>query len=177
MSFSNLPSRFHSLSRPFFWLLARSWPTQKYRPFCNETLNPSYFPILAQFAFPTFGVLWGLKWRQHREEKCDVKLPWYPNFWMTTIGPRSSNDEGDSNENGQKKKRFRLAKQQLCTCFSCTFLSRRCTTGTWNPLISRARFKKWVNTTQKVSFPKLRYGPFGSNPENFAIIWHINEIE
>ena len=32
-----------------------------------------------------------------------------------------------------------------------------------------------MNTTQKVSFSfsKLRYGPFGLNPENFANIWQI----
>ena len=38
----------------------------------------------------------------NREEKCDVKLPWQPNFWMTTIGPRLSNDYGDSNEKERK---------------------------------------------------------------------------
>ena len=39
----------------------------------------------------------------------------------------------------QKSSRFRLAKQQLCTCITifCTFLSRRCTTTTWKCLISR----------------------------------------
>ena len=39
----------------------------------------------------------------------------------------------------QKSNRFRLAKQQLCTCITifCTFLSRRCTTTTWKCLISR----------------------------------------
>ena len=42
----------------------------------------------------------------------------------------------------QKGDRFRLAKQQLCRCIKlfCTFLSRCCTTATWNLLISRARF-------------------------------------
>ena len=36
-------------------------------------------------------------------------------FLMTTIRPRLSNDEGDSNENGKKNlDGFRLAKQQLC---------------------------------------------------------------
>ena len=39
----------------------------------------------------------------------------------------------------QKSNRFRLAKQQLCTCITlfCTFLCRRCTTTTWDCLISR----------------------------------------
>ena len=31
---------------------------------------------------------------------------------MTTIGPRSSNDEGDSNENGKKKKKKKREKEK-----------------------------------------------------------------
>ena len=40
----------------------------------------------------------------------------------------------------QKCTRFRLAKQQLCTCIAlfCTFLNRLCTTTTWKCLISRS---------------------------------------
>ena len=47
---------------------------------------------------------------------------------------------------GQKCNRFRLEKQQLCTCITlfCTFLCRRCTTTTWKCLISR--FVEDVNT-------------------------------
>ena len=54
----------------------------------------------------------------------------------------------------QKSKWLILAKQQLCTCITlfCTFLCRRCTTTTWNFLISCARFMEWVNTTAKFSF-------------------------
>ena len=39
----------------------------------------------------------------------------------------------------QKSNLFRLAKQQLCTCIIhfCTFLWRRCTPTTRNPLFSR----------------------------------------
>ena len=39
-----------------------------------------------------------------------------------------SNEDGDGNENENKTNRFRLAKQQLCTCITlfCTFLCRRC---------------------------------------------------
>ena len=39
----------------------------------------------------------------------------------------------------QKCTRFRLAKQQLCTCIKlfCTLLNRLCTTTTWKCLISR----------------------------------------
>ena len=42
-------------------------------------------------------------------------------------------DDGDSDENGKKKNRFRV-KQQLCSCitFFCSFLCRHCTTTTWN---------------------------------------------
>ena len=36
----------------------------------------------------------------YREEKCDVTLPWSPNFWITTVGSLS-NDDGDGNENGR----------------------------------------------------------------------------
>ena len=52
----------------------------------------------------------------------------------------------------QKSKWFISAKQTLCTCITpfCTFLSRRCTTATWNFLISCARSVEWVNTTVKI---------------------------
>ena len=39
--------------------------------------------------------------RAYREEKCDITLAWYQNFWIATIG-RLSNDDGDGNENGEK---------------------------------------------------------------------------
>ena len=82
-----------------------------------------------------------------------------------------SNNDGDGNENGKKNNRFKLAKQQLCTCITlfCTFLSRRCKSATWNFLISRARFMELMNTAQEFSFSfcKLRYGPFGFNPRQF----------
>ena len=59
----------------------------------------------------------------------------------------------------QKIKRFRLTKQQLCTCIMlfCTFLCRRCTTTTWKRLIWR--FVKDVNARLRLctSFPTLRY--------------------
>ena len=46
----------------------------------------------------------------------------------------------------QKCNRFRLAKQQLCTCIAlfCTFVCRHCTRTTWKCLISR--FVENVNT-------------------------------
>ena len=65
----------------------------------------------------------------------------------------------------QKSNRFRLAKQQLCTCITlfCTFLSRRCTTTTWKCLISR--FVEDGNTRQQLSFsfPELWYSPLEFN--------------
>ena len=40
--------------------------------------------------------------RLNGEENCDATLPWWQNFWMTTIGSLS-NDDGDGNENGNKE--------------------------------------------------------------------------
>ena len=53
----------------------------------------------------------------------------------------------------QKTNRFRLAKQQLCMCITLfsTFLYRRCTTTSWNFLISR--FVGEVTQRQRFSFP------------------------
>ena len=65
---------------------------------------------------------------------------WCPGgCWQRTLGSLHNDDDDDSNENGKKSDRFRQAKQQLCTCITlfCTFLCRRCTTTTWNWLISR----------------------------------------
>ena len=59
----------------------------------------------------------------------------------------------------QKSKRFRLAKQQLCTCITlfCTFLCRHCTATTWKFLISP--FVEDMNKGQRLSFsfPDLWY--------------------
>ena len=55
------------------------------------------------------------------------------------------NGEGEQ----QKSNRFRLTKEQLCTCIT---RSRCCATATWNLLISRVRFMQSVNTTQKCIF-------------------------
>ena len=59
---------------------------------------------------------------------------------------------------GEKSKRFRLAKQQLCACITlfCTFLCRRWTTTTWKCLISR--FVEDVNSRRLFfCFPELWY--------------------
>ena len=67
----------------------------------------------------------------------------------------------------QKSNRFRLAKQQLCTCITlfCTFLCRRCTTTTWNCLISRFVEDGSKRQQLSFSFPKLWRSPleFNSN--------------
>ena len=66
----------------------------------------------------------------------------------------------------KKQYRFRLAKQQLCTCSTlfCAFLCRRCTTTTWIFLISRL-WKTYVNTRQRFSFSfcGLRNSPLDFN--------------
>ena len=71
-----------------------------------------------------------------------------------------------------KWKRFRLAKQQLCTCITlfCTFLSRRCTTTTWKCLISR--FVEDGNTGQQLSFSflELWHSPSELNSQKIADI-------
>ena len=75
----------------------------------------------------------------------------------------------------QKSKRFRLTKQQLCTCITlfCTFLCRRCTTTTWKCLISR--FVEDGNTGQQLSFSfvELWYSPSELNCQKIANIWRI----
>ena len=86
-----------------------------------------------------------------------------------------SNDDGDGNENGNKSNRFRLARQQLCTCITlfCTSLGRRYTTATWECLISR--FVEDVNKANKVSFsfPELWYRPLKFTLKKSANIWRI----
>ena len=78
---------------------------------------------------------------------------------------------------GERKKsnRFRLAKQQLCTCITlfCTFLCRRCTTTTWKCLISR--LVEDGNTRQQLSFsfPELWYSPLEFNSKN----WHLPTVD
>ena len=71
-----------------------------------------------------------------------------------------------------KWKRFRLAKQQLCTCITlfCTFLSRRCTPTTWKCLISR--FVEDGNTGQQLSFSflELWHSPSELNSQKIADI-------
>ena len=60
----------------------------------------------------------------------------------------------------KKRKRFILAKQQLCTCITvfCTFLSRRCLTTTWKCLISH--FVEDGNTGDGISMIKFEAAEF-----------------
>ena len=86
---------------------------------------------------------------------CTAENP--PGTKTATLGS-FSNDDGDFNENGKKKNRLRLAKQQLCPCITllCTFLCRCWTTTMWNCLTSR--FVEDVSRRQRfyLSFPELR---------------------
>ena len=64
----------------------------------------------------------------------------------------------------QKNIRFRWAKQ-LCTCSTRvrTFLCRRCTTATWNFLISRFVYGERRHKTTIFSFSELGYIPLEFN--------------
>ena len=76
----------------------------------------------------------------------------------TTSPPRPGVYSGPGVKSGKYGK-FRLAKQQLCTCITlfCTFLCRHCTTTKWTRLLSS--FVEDVNTRQRLSFsfPEPRY--------------------
>ena len=80
----------------------------------------------------------------------------------------------------QKSNRFRFAKQQLCTCITlyCTLLCRRCTTTTWDCLISR--FVEDLNTRQRLSFPfsEFWYTLLEFNSRKNSPTFHeLNEME
>ena len=59
-----------------------------------------------------------------------------------------------------RSKRFRLAKQQFCTCITrfCTFLCRHCTTTTWKCLISRCTEEVHKRRRDFLSLSELGYG-------------------
>ena len=73
------------------------------------------------------------------------------------LGGLCNDDDDDGNKNCKKNNRFRRAKQQLCTCITlfCTFPCRRCTTTTWNCLISR--FIEDGNKRQQLSLFFLNF--------------------
>ena len=95
------------------WLLIGMWIKQKrsqlWAPYCN--------------------VLW--RWEQVRALPPPHKRLWNKREFTQRRRRRQ--------RERQKRNRFRQAKQQLCTCITlfCTFLCCRCTTTTWNCLISR----------------------------------------
>ena len=101
--------------------------------------------------------------RDYREEKSDVTFTMVAKFL-----------DHSKRELRQRERRCisKTITLHVHHSFS-TFFSHRCTTATWNFLISPARFTELVNATRKVSFSlsKLRYGPFGFNLEHFANIW------
>ena len=87
----------------------------------------------------------------------------------------------------QKTNRFRLVKQQLCTCITpfCTFLSLRCTTGTWILDFTRPLYGgRW---TQKKNFFFLLLNLdtvlSDSTPEDFLnirqieVLWSLKQCE
>ena len=70
-----------------------------------------------------------------------------------------------------------IDKQQLCTYITlfCTFLCRRCTTTTWNVLISRARVmeSRWTQLKKcRFLFLNLDNDRYGRK-ENFVNIYQI----
>ena len=85
------------------------------------------------------------------------------NFTLTTDGGKSIDSlvmavrelkqrRWQCQQERQKSKRFRQAKQQICTwvMLFCTFLCRQCTTTTWKCLISC--FVEDVNTRRRLVF-------------------------
>ena len=70
----------------------------------------------------------------------------------------------------QKINRFRQAKQQLCTCIMlfCTFLCCRCTTTTWNFLISRFVEDGSKRQQLSFSFPELWCSPLEFNSKKIC---------
>ena len=74
----------------------------------------------------------------------------------------------------KKRSRFRLTKQQLCTCITlfCTFFfCRHCTTTTWKCLFSR--FVEDVNTRKDFLFLNFESVFQNSAPKKFANSWRI----
>ena len=78
-----------------------------------------------------------------------------------------SNDNRDGNMNGKKAIGLDWQKQQFCTYITlfCSFPCRRCTTMTWNCLISRfvEDVKRRRQPSRSVAFPELWYSPLESN--------------
>ena len=71
---------------------------------------------------------------------------------------------------GEKSRRFRLVKQELCACITlfCTFLCRPCTTTTWKCLILR-----FVEDVKFFVFLNFDTEFCNSTSGKFANIWWI----
>ena len=119
-----------------------------------HTFGQLFGNFVAQCGFPSCGIYSGDCESYNLVPRVITysSLPVWPGAWLLSLHNRIgnlSNDNGDSNENGKKSNRFnlvprlsltepwergcnrfRLAKQQLCTCITlfCNFLCRRCTT-------------------------------------------------
>ena len=83
------------------------------------------------------------------------------------------NEDDDGNENGKKAKGLDKHYKH-CTCITlfCTFLFCRCTTTTWNCLISRFVEDGTKRQQLSFSFPNL-WCSLELNSKNFAYIWRI----
>ena len=94
---------------------------------------------------------------------------------LTPLLGSLNNDDGDGNENGKKAIGLDQQKQHRCTCtLFCPFLCRRCTTTTWNCLISRYVDDVKTNSKRRpsFSFPELCYSSLEFSSKKFHI-WRI----
>ena len=115
--------------------------------------------------------------RAYREEKCDVILPWYQNFWIATIRSLSI-DDGDGNENGEKaigldwqNNNVARASRFFVHLLAIVARLRHETSNFVGPLYGVHE----DNTKFSFSFSKLRYDPFGFNPRKFR--QHFRQIK
>ena len=114
---------------------------------------------------------------------CEIVFQIIMNTWISYIGGTGkefTQRRLRQQRERQKSDRFWLEKQQLWTCITLfsTFLCRRCTTTTWNCLISR--FVEDGNKRQQhcFSFPELWYSPLEFNSKNrLPTFDELNEIK
>ena len=112
---------------------------------------------------------------------CPTPLPLEPCFSFRTVpaapttpAPIGSviNDDGDGNKNGKKAIGWDKQKKQLCTpCITlfCTFLSRHCTTTTWN---CQSNFTFWQDNDFLFLLLNLNQS-VRIQPQKIANIWRI----
>ena len=120
-------------------------------------------------------VIWNLRGLQYREETRSAAALWSLKMRENKNKPLRARTATKLRELRQRRRRMatRTAKRQtgwikkkLCTCITlfctCLCLCRRCTTTTWNCLISR--FVESVKHKTKIFyFCKLRYSPLECN--------------